>query len=590
MRSILLALFVVTSTAAAQQADEAFRSLYRAEWEFRLKEHPALATSVGDHRYNDQLARMRPEDIQRRHDYYQSLMGKLDAIDREDLSPRARINYDIYRRQIQGFIDEVETNAYLIPLNSDWGFHVGLARIGEDVPLNTAADYRNYLSRLGQVAPVMHDYMNLMRRGIEIGMVQPRVVLEGRDVSIRTHVVEAPEDSVFFRPFTQFPDAMPEAEQEALRTEGARIITESVIPAYGEFLAFFNGPYLEAARDELAATGLPGGERFYQSQIELYTTLDLSADEIHAIGRREVARIRADMEAIVRQVEFDGEFPAFLEFLRTDPQFYADSPHELLAEASYFAKKMDGRLPALFGHLPRQPYGVEPVPEDLAPFFTGGRYSGAPADARRGGMYWVNTHALESRPLYTLPALTLHEAVPGHHLQGALALELSDLPPFRRYDYISAYGEGWALYAEWLGVEADIYETPYQHFGRLTYEMWRACRLVVDTGIHAKGWTRQQAIDFMAENTALSRHEINTEIDRYISWPAQALSYKLGELKIRELRTRATEALGERFDVRAFHDKVLSLGAVPLDVLESVINEWIEGNRDDAETASGAVP
>ena len=574
-----LLLNIPMSPARASDVEAAFESLWQEDWEFRLREYPTFATSVGDHRADDRLVDMSAEALARRHAHKLDVRDRLDAIDREALPEATRIDYDIFRRQIVGSIESYETKAHLLTLNSDWGFHIGLSRLPTGHPRNTLEDYRNYLSRLAQVPRVMRENMALMRRGMEIGMVQPRVVLEGRDVSIRTHVVDDPRESVFFDPFENYPVAVPEDERAALEAEALRLITDEVVPAYAEFLAFFNGPYLEAARESLAAHELPDGKRFYGVQIREYTTLDLTADEIHETGRREVARIREEMAAIIAQLEFEGDFAAFLEFLRTDPQFYPNSPRELLAEASYFAKKMDGRLPALFGRLPRQPYGVEPVPDDLAPFFTAGRYVGASLDAPRGGMYWVNTYDLPTRTLYTLPALTLHEAAPGHHMQIALARELDDLPPFRRHDYISAFGEGWALYAEYLGIEADIYETPYQHFGRLTYEMWRACRLVVDTGIHAKGWTREQAVTFMAENTALSLHEVNTEIDRYISWPAQALSYKLGELKIRELRARAEEALGTGFDLKAFHDRVLSLGSVPMSVLESVIDRWIEAQK-----------
>lgn len=576
---IALLLTVALSTGALAGPAETFRELYEAEWEFRLREHPERATSIGDHRYDDRLTQVRPEDIERRHEYYKTLLGRLAAMKAAELPEPERINYAIFRRQIENFVADFETRGYLIPLNSDWGFHMSLARLPANVPLASVEDYRNYLARLKQLPSVMHQYMNLMREGIDTGMVQPRVVLTGRDVSIRNHVVDDPANSVFYGPFREFPATIPEDRREALAAEGRQVIETRVVPAFRNFLAFFNGPYREGARDTLAATALPGGKAFYAAQIRNYTTLDLTPEEIHSVGLAEVERIRAEMDEIIASLEFEGDFSAFLEFLRRDPQFYVETPHELLAEASYYAKKMDGRLPALFGHLPRQPYGVEPVPEDIAPFFTAGRYVGASQDARRGGLYWVNTHDLDARPLYALPALTLHEAVPGHHLQNAIALELEDLPPFRRYDYISAYGEGWALYSEYLGVEAGIYETPYQDFGRLTYEMWRACRLVVDTGIHAKGWTREQAIEFMAANTALSLHEIGTEIDRYISWPAQALSYKLGELKIKELRRRASDALGNRFDLRAFHDRILSLGAVPLDVLEAVIDDWIAVRR-----------
>ncbi|MEM9301907.1 MAG: DUF885 family protein [Pseudomonadota bacterium] len=571
----LLPLLLMLPALALADAERAFRELWEEDWEFRLREFPRLASSVGDDRFADQLGSFTEESFERRHRYRQQVAKRLAEIDRSALSPASRINYDLFKRQIDDALADFDTNAHLIPLNSDWGFHIALARLGDGGARSTVEDFENYLARLRQVARVMAENMALMRRGMALGMVQPRVVLEGRDVSIRTHVVDDPRESVFFAPFRQMPDHLPAEDRQRIADAAVAIIADDVVPAYAAFLEFFNGPYLEAARDELGAETLPGGKRFYKAQIQRYTTLDLSPDEIHEIGVAEVKRIRGEMQAIIDELEFEGTFDEFLTFLREDPQFYAQSARELLAEAAYYAKKIDGRLPAFFGRLPRQPYGIEPVPSDLAPFFTAGRYVPAGARSRRGGLYWVNTYDLPTRTLYTLPALTLHEATPGHHLQGALARELGDLPPYRRHDYISAFGEGWALYAEWLGIEADIYETPYEHFGRLTYEMWRACRLVVDTGLHAKGWTRERAVDFMTANTALSIHEINTEVDRYISWPAQALSYKLGEIKIRELRKRAEAALGTDFDVRDFHDVVLGQGSVPLDVLEQIIDAWI---------------
>jgi uncharacterized protein (DUF885 family) len=448
-------------------------------------------------------------------------------------------------------------------------------RWGEETEFSSVDDYRNYLARLKELPVVMDEYIGLMREGLRTGMTQPRVILDGREVPIRKQLVETLERSAFYQPFLSLDENIPDEVKPVLLADAKSTIMEGVIPAYQRLLDFFADEYVPGARTSLGASELPNGERFYKEQIYLYATVDMTADEIHQLGLSEVARIRAEMDAIIKGLEFEGSFAAFLEFLRTDPQFYAKTPHELLAEASYFAKKTDGRLPQLFGKLPRQPYGVAPVPDNIAPFFTSGRYVGSPLSARRGGYYWVNTYALESRTLYTLPALTLHEAAPGHHLQGALALEQGEQPEFRRNDYISAYGEGWALYAEKLGVEMGIYETPYQDFGRLTYEMWRACRLVIDTGIHAKGWTRQQALDYLASNTALSIHEVTTEIDRYISWPAQALSYKLGEYTIWQLRHEAESRLGEGFDIRAFHDFILALGSVPLEVLKDEVNRWV---------------
>jgi uncharacterized protein (DUF885 family) len=373
------------------------------------------------------------------------------------------------------------------------------------------------------------------------------------------------------------PPSISAAEAERLRQAARTAISDSVIPGYQAFLDFMRDEYLPGARTTLGAFALPNGRAYYAHKIRQFTTLDLSADEIHQIGLDEVARIRLEMQAIIDATGFDGSFADFLAFLRNDPRFYAETPEDLLKEAAFIAKTMDGKLPALFNTLPRTPYSVAPVPDDIAPKYTGGRYVPPAAGSNQPGYYWVNTYALDSRPLYTLPALTLHEAVPGHHLQWALAIEQEAQPDFRQYDYISAYGEGWGLYSEWLGVESGIYEDPYDDFGRLTYEMWRACRLVVDTGLHDKGWTRDQALEYLAGNTALSLHEVTTETDRYISWPGQALSYKLGELKIKALRRRAEQKLGANFDLREFHDTVLASGSVTLPILELLIDDYIEG-------------
>jgi uncharacterized protein (DUF885 family) len=423
---------------------------------------------------------------------------------------------------------------------------------------------------------VIDEYIALMRTGLEMGFTQPRVILPGRDAPIEAQLVDQADDSPFFAPFLSLPDSINGTERSEMLATARRVIAGDVLPAWQRLLDFFQKEYVPGARTTLGAYDLPGGEAYYQAQVKRYATVDLRPAEIHEIGLNEVARIRSEMDDIIRQVGFKGDFAGFLEFLRMDPQFYAKTPRELLAVASYYAKKIDGRLPMLFGRLPRQPYGVAPVPEDLAPFYTSGRYVPAPLEAHRGGYYWVNTSNLESRTLYTIPALTLHEAAPGHHIQMALALELQDQPAFRRNDYISAFGEGWGLYAEKLGIEMGIYETAYENFGRLTYEMWRACRLVIDTGIHTMGWSRDQALSYLASNTALSLHEVTTEVDRYISWPGQALSYKLGEYTLWQLRREAEQVLGKDFDVRAFHDFVLGLGSVTLAILQDEVRLWIK--------------
>jgi uncharacterized protein (DUF885 family) len=414
-----------------------------------------------------------------------------------------------------------------------------------------------------------------MRAGLERGMTLPRAVLTGYEDTMSAHIVASAEESVFFAPFEDFPTTVAASEHERLAAEGAQAILEAVVPAYQDLYDFFIGEYVPGARETLGAYDLPDGEAYYAAQIKNFTTLDLTAEEIHEIGLAEVERIRGEMMEIIEEVEFDGTFAEFLEFLRTDPRFYPETGEELLKEASYIAKRMDAQLPRLFKTLPRLPYGVEPVPAHIAPKYTAGRYSGAPKGGTRPGFYWVNTYKLDSRTLYTLEALTLHEAVPGHHLQNALNAEQEGLPSFRQFSYLSAFGEGWGLYSEFLGLEAGFYTDPYSNFGRLTYEMWRSARLVVDTGVHAMGWTRDDVIDFLTSNTALSVHECTTETDRYISWPGQALSYKIGDLKIKELRARAEEALAEKFDIREFHDAVLLNGSIPLPVLEDQIDRFI---------------
>jgi uncharacterized protein (DUF885 family) len=575
---LLLALVALPMNAAADSHDEMAKlhALLDKEWEWRLHEFPTMATNVGRHEWNDRLASSSPAAHKRRAEMRAHFLQELDEIDRAQLGDVDQINYDMFRRQLELAIEGYMYGGYLIPLNADSGFHSSFARIATRVPLTTAQDYDNYISRLRAFAALMDQNINLMKIGIDRGMVLPKVVLNGIEGTIEAHVVDDHTESAFWKPFAEFPGSVPETEHVRLREAGKAAIVEATVPAYREFLSFMVDEYIPAARESLGASELPNGRDYYQSEIRRYTTLDLSPEEIHQIGLDEVARIRSEMNAIIEEVEFEGSFEEFLEFLRTDERFYPKSAEELLKEASYIAKRMDAKLPALFKTLPRLPYGVAPVPDAIAPKYTAGRYVGAPVGGTQPGYYWVNTYALENRTLYTLEALTLHEAVPGHHLQNALSREQEGLPNFRRYSYISAFGEGWGLYSEWLGLEAGFYTDPYSNFGRLTYEMWRACRLVVDTGVHAMGWTRQQVVDFMAANTALALHEIQTETDRYISWPAQALSYKLGEIKIKELRKKAEEALGTDFDVREFHDAVLLNGSVPLPVLEEQIDKFIQ--------------
>ncbi len=581
MKKLIPLLFIcLSSSLLAGDDSAAFRALYEKEWNFRMSEFPSQARNNGAEETDQPIAHVSEEHQLKRYVFWKQIKLELATISCDRLEREECINYRMFGRQIHQFLADYETRAYLIPFNSDWGFYLEWNRWGEETDFSSVDDYYDYLSRLEALPQVMDEYIALMHEGLRIGMTQPKVILAGREIPIRKQLVENPERSAFYKPFLKLDDNVDKEEQQKLIARARVAVMAGVVPAYQRLLDFFVDEYFTQARSSLGAIDLPNGERFYKEQIYRYATVDMSAGEIHQLGLSEVARIRSEMEVIIKDLNFDGDMAAFIQFLRTDPQFYAKTPHELLAEASYFSKKIDGRLPQLFKKLPRQPYGVAPVPDNIAPFYTAGRYVGSPLSAHRGGYYWVNTYALESRTLYTLPALTLHEAVPGHHLQGALALEHGDQPDFRRNDYISAYGEGWALYAEKLGLEMDIYETPYQDFGRLTYEMWRACRLVIDTGIHSKGWTRKQAQDYLAANTALSIHEITTEIDRYISWPAQALSYKLGEYTIWQLRREAESRLGAEFDLRDFHDFILSLGSVPLDILTDEVGRWINEQGD----------
>ena len=575
-RFCVLAVLILLSTPA-RAADEVKRlhALFDRNWETRLRENPLFATSVGRHEYDNRLPSVTMADLERRQAHRKSDLGSLAKIDRSKLPQAEQVNYDIFKRQIDEGIESFDYGDYQMPFNADSGFHSSFSRLPKDVPLASVKDYENYISRLREWPRYVREQIALMRMGLKRGMTVPRATLDGYDNTIAAHVVDDPARSVFWEPFAKFPNAIPESEHERLRSEGRDAITKGAVVGYREFLDFFHNEYLPGARKTLAASDLPGGLAYYQHRIREFTTLDLSPDAIHNVGLREVDRISTEMDAVMKQAGFQGDRAAFFEFLRTDPRFYAKTPEELLSRAAWIAKRSDGKLPSLFKTLPRLPYTVEPVPADIAPKYTSGRYVGAPLGSIRPGIYWVNTYKLESRPLYNLEALTLHEAVPGHHLQIALSRELTNLPNFRRFSYISSFGEGWGLYCEWLGLEAGFYTDPYSNFGRLTYEMWRACRLVVDTGIHSKGWTRQQAIDYMATRSALPLHEVETEIDRYISWPGQALSYKLGELKIKELRKRAEQALGPRFDLREFHDVVLGSGAVPLSVLDSNIDRWI---------------
>ena len=575
--ALLLSLASFSSLATAAK-DAEFYTLLEEIWQYELSVSPLLASRHGDHSLAAQLPDISPEALARKHGMWVQYRNALEKYNVDNLSNDGFIALLMQKYRLDDYIDQYRFRAHLIPINSEYGFHATMAGLPHLYRFKTDEDYLAYIHRLHSLPPYFEQQISYMRQGLKEGYTQPKVVLKGFDEAIKAYLVDRPEDSGFYAPFTSFPDYFSATQKKALNAAGREAVEKSVLPAYQKFYHFMVNEYIPGARQSIAAQHWPEGDAYYANRAKHYTTTDMTPQEIHQLGLREVTRIREEMQRIVDEVKFHGDINDFIQFLREDPQFYAESAEDLLKEASFIAKKMDAKLPSLFEYLPRTPYGVAPVPDNIAPKYTTGRYI-HPSGDDKPGYYWVNTYALDKRPLYALPALTLHEAVPGHHLQISLAAELDALPMVRRNTYISAFGEGWGLYSEFLGIEAGIYETPYDNFGRLSYEMWRACRLVVDTGMHTMGWSRQQAVDYMMENTALSEHNVNTEIDRYISWPAQALSYKIGEIKIKALRKKAEKALGQHFDVRKFHRAVLENGSVPLFILEQHINTFIKQQK-----------
>jgi uncharacterized protein (DUF885 family) len=575
MSSLFVCILIFFSAAVAANQTKKLDRLLDQIWQYELSVNPIQASTYGEHRYDDQLEDMSPKGLAAQDKQYKVFLRELDNIDVSGLSRPQQITHLMQRRSLQEHIDQYQFHAHFMPLTSESGFHSGLAFLPKSARFQTLQDYQNYLARLRQFPRYFEQQIYWMKQGMESGLVQPKVVLQGFDESVSSYISKDPKASIFYRPFNDLVSLdLNQEQQQDLLTQAEQVISQYVMPSYQGFYDFLVVDYIPHSKTDIAAKSWPNGEDYYQNRIEYYTTTKMTAVDIHELGLQEVARIRAEMQQVVEQLKFDGTINEFIRFLRSDPRFYAKTADELLKQAAYLAKQIDAKLPQLFYTLPRTPYGVAPVPDNIAPKYTTGRYI-SPTRDDQPGYYWVNTFALDKRPLYALTALTLHEAVPGHHLQISLAQEMQNLPPLRRYAYISAFGEGWGLYSEFLGKEVAMYATPYDEFGRLSYEMWRACRLVVDTGMHMQGWSRQQAIDYMLENTALSEHNVTTEVDRYISWPAQALSYKIGELIIKKVRQQAEQALGDKFDLRAFHDAVLAHGSVPLSVLEENIQLFI---------------
>jgi len=556
-------------------ATAALHRLFDDAWAEDLRANPLFASQVGVRDYDALLPDPSEQADHARLARLRARLARLDAIDRSALPRNEQINADIFRRLSETAAREIELRGYLMPFTTFVPFYSSLPEMSEFMPLESVAGYENYLARLRGLRAHFDAYIELMRTGLQTGITIPRVVLEGVLDDLDAQLVADPEQSRFYTPFTKMPERITPSEQARLRRDAAEAIRTSVLPGYRAFRDFMASEYIPGARVAIGASMLPDGRAFYEHRVRMYTTLDITPDEVHARGLAEVRRIRDEMHAIIEQTGFDGSFEEFLAFLRTDARFYAETEQELLAAYAFVLKRMDGELPRLFGTLPRTPYGMRPIPDYMAPKMTTAYYRPPAGDGSTAGFYYVNTYDLKSRPLYEVEALSFHEAVPGHHLQNAIAMELGTVPPFRRFAGFTAYGEGWALYSERLGLEAGFYTDPYSNFGRLSYEMWRALRLAVDTGIHWKGWSRQQAIDFMAANSALALHNITAEVDRYISWPGQALGYKMGELAIRDLRAQAERRLGDAFDLRAFHDVVLGSGEVPLDVLAGNVDRWI---------------
>jgi uncharacterized protein (DUF885 family) len=583
---------LLLADAAAPAADSPaarLEALYEAEWERDLRENPVLATYLGDRRFDRLWPDLSPGARTASENADRAVREQLATVDPAALAADARLNLDLFSRLHAEREREQVYGLDYLPVSHRGGVQTA-HEFAELLPFATAADYENWIARLAALPLFVAQTEALMREGVERGLVPPKITMQRVPAQIATQLVGDPARSPFYRPFEQMPAAIPAAEQERLRAAARRVIGEQVVPAYRGFDAFFRKEYLPAARDSVGVWDTPGGERWYQERVAWFTTTTMSADEVHALGLAEVARIRGEMQKIIEQVGFKGSFEEFLVYLRTDPRFRHTDPQRLFEAYLAMSKRVDPLLTSYFGRLPRIPYGVRPIPAESAPDTTTAYYQPPSLDGRRAGYYYVNLYQPEERPTYEIPVLTIHEAVPGHHLQVALAQELGELPKFRRDFEATAFVEGWALYSESLGEEMGLYADPYDKFGQLTYEMWRAVRLVVDTGMHHKRWSRQQAIDYFKANAPKSELDIVNEIDRYISWPGQALAYKIGELRIKQLRHNAEATLGERFDIRAFHDVVLGSGAIPLDVLERNVLAWQASVQRGAAAAGATAP
>ncbi len=569
-----LAATLLVSQPALADAREDFHALLDEAWEWYLAENPMVASRAGDRRYNTEWSDSSIAGIERRHLERRDFLRRVYAIDRAALPEADKLNYELFRRDLQRRVDEHRFKGFLMPFSQRGGVQ-NLDSQATYLRFDEVADFEDWLARLAKIDTVVDQTIEVANLGIEQGYVLPRILMERLPDQIAVQLVEDGVDSPFYRTFEKMPDTIATKDQERLRAAAKKTIEDTVVPAYRKLARYFDKTYLPAARESVGLSNLPNGSNWYEFLARRYTTTLMTPDEIHRTGLEEVKRIRGEMQQIIDELEFEGDFQDFLTFLRTDPQFYYDDPDDLYKAYLATSKRIDPELVRLFGTLPRMPYGVKPIPDAIAPDTTTAYYSRPAADGSRAGIYWVNLYKPEVRPKYEIEVLSVHEAMPGHHLQLAIQQELGDMPNFRRYSGFTAFVEGWGLYSESLGYDLGLYTDPYSRFGALTYDMWRAVRLVVDTGIHYKGWTRQQAIDFFKDNAAKTEHDIVNEIDRYIVMPGQALAYKIGQLKIMSLRASAEAALGDHFDVRAFHDALLGAGALPLDILQQRMDAWI---------------
>jgi len=556
--------------------------LLNRQWQRYLREHPLFASEQGDLRYNDRWPDLSEKAMEESHHADVAALEELEDIDASQLAGLDQVNFELFRRRLKNRLEIYAADRHLIyqgsqsePINARNGIHTRFS-VAERMRMDKESDFAQWSIRLERFGDYLDQSTELLRLGVEKGIVPPRIIVERILDQVDALIVKDPRSSPFYEPYTRIPPTITERNRQALQRRGAAAIGDFVTPAFQRYKVFLESEYLPAARTTFGVSSEPGGTDFYSNRIQYFTTTDLTAQQIHEIGLAEVARIREQMSDVIAATGFEGSFSDFLVFLRSDSQFYYDNPEDLYQAYLATSKRIDPELVRLFGRLPRMPYGVRPIPATTAPHTTTAYYEGPAEDGSRAGYYYVNLYRPEVRPKYEIEVLTVHEAMPGHHLESALTMELGDLPAFRRHGYLTVFSEGWALYSESLGTDMGLYEDPYSHFGQLTYEMWRAIRLVVDTGIHTMNWDRQRAIDYFMANAAKTEADIINEIDRYIAWPGQALAYKIGELEIKALRHEAEETLGESFDIRAFHDQLLGNGQVPLHLLRANTQAWIK--------------